>query len=69
MSVQLTVRKVDGFGREARMLRERYSTKLSEGSEAEKGMDAPSRKINEMHTNKYDMKQKAIRVREELREN
>jgi len=59
---------MDGFGHKARMLHERYSTKLSEGSEAEAGMDAPSRKISEMRPSKYDTKQKVIRVWEEFRE-
>jgi len=53
---------MDGFGHKARMLHERYSTKLSEGSDAEAGMDAPSRKISEMRPSKYDTKQKVIRV-------
>lgn len=62
---------MDGFGHKARILHERYSTKLSERSEAEAGMDVPSRKISEMSTNmydKYDTKQKVIRVWEEFRE-
>ena len=62
VSVQLRVQKMDGHGHEARTLRERYHTKFSEGSEAEAGMDAASRKISEMHTSKNDMKQKVIRV-------
>ena len=60
---------MDGFGREARMQCERYYSKLSEGSTAETGPDASSRKVSDMCTNKYDTKKKVIRIWEEFREN
>lgn len=53
---------MDGFGREARMQCERYYSKLSEGSTAETGPDASSRKVSDMCTNKYDTKKKVIRI-------
>lgn len=53
---------MDGFSHETTMPCERSYTKLSEGSEAETGMDDPSRKISEMRRSKYDTKQKVIRV-------
>lgn len=54
--------KMDGFCCGVSMLQARYYSKFSEGSEAEADMDAPSRKISEMHPNKCHTQKKVIRV-------
>lgn len=44
------------------MLHARCYSKLSEGSEAEAGMDSPSRKICETNINKNNAEKKVIKI-------